>query len=67
MKLSTEPVAIVAALEALLALAIGFGLDVTAEQMALIVAATTAVLALFVRSQVTPTVKVDSVNPEYRR
>lgn len=67
MKLSTEPVAIVAAIEALLALAIGFGLDVTAEQMALIVAATTAVLALFVRSQVTPTVKVDSVNPEYRR
>lgn len=67
MSLNTEPVAIVAAIEALLALAIGFGLDVTAEQMALILAATTAVLALFVRSQVTPTVKVDSVNPEYRK
>lgn len=66
MKLNTEPVALVAALEALLALAIGFGLDVTPEQMALILAATTAVLALFVRSKVTPTVKVDAIAPEHR-
>jgi hypothetical protein len=49
-----EPVAIVAAVEAVLAVAIAFGLDVTAEQLGLIVAALTAVLALFVRSRVTP-------------
>ena len=51
---TTEPVAIVAALEAILALAIGFGLDITPEQLALILSAVTAVLALFVRSRVTP-------------
>ena len=66
MKLNTEPVAIVAALEALLALAVGFGLDLTAEQVALILAAVTALLGLFVRSRVTPTTKVATVHPEHR-
>ena len=58
MKLTTEPAAIVGAIEAILALAIGFGVDITTEQLALIMAAVTAVLALVVRSQVTPTSKL---------
>lgn len=67
MKLNTEPVVIVGALEAVLALAIGFGLDITAEQMSLVLAAVTAVMAVFVRSRVTPTTKVLTVDPEHRR
>lgn len=54
MTLNREPVAVVAAIEALLALAIGFGLDVSPEQFSLILAATTAVLAVVVRQKVTP-------------
>ena len=54
MILNREPAAIVAVVEALIALAIGFGLDVSPEQMALILTATTAVLALVVRQKVTP-------------
>lgn len=49
-----EPALIVAAIQAVLALAIGFGLPVSPEQLALIVAAMTAVLGVLVRSQVTP-------------
>lgn len=52
--MNREPVLIIAAIEAVLALAIGFGLDISAEQLGLIVAAATAVMAVFVRSQVTP-------------
>lgn len=63
-RLRTEPAAIVGALEALLALALAFGLDLSPEQVGAIIAAVTAVLALFVRSQVTPTVKVDTTVKE---
>ena len=53
-----EPVAIVAAVEAVILLAIGFGLPVTGEQVALINTALLAVLTLVARSQVTPVAKV---------
>lgn len=52
-----EPALILGFVQALLALALGFGLDWTAEQMALVLAATAAALALITRSQVTPTTK----------
>ena len=49
-----EPALILGAVQALLALAIGFGLDLSPEQVALILAATAAVIALITRSRVTP-------------
>lgn len=53
-----EPATILAAVQACIALAVGFGLDLTAEQTALILAALAAVLGLVTRSQVTPTAKL---------
>lgn len=53
-----EPALILAAVQAALALAVGFGLEVTAEQVALILAFTAAVLGLITRQQVTPTAKL---------
>ena len=49
-----EPALILAAVQALLAVAIGFGLDVSPEQLALILAGTAAVLGLITRSKVEP-------------
>jgi hypothetical protein len=49
-----EPALILAAVQAVLAVAIGFGLDVTPEQLSLILAATAAVLGLITRQKVTP-------------
>ena len=49
-----EPALILAAVQAVLAVAIGFGVDITTEQLALILAATAAVLGLVTRSKVTP-------------
>lgn len=49
-----EPALILAALSAMIALAVGFGLPVTAEQEALIVAAVSAVIGVITRSRVTP-------------
>ena len=57
--LGREPVAIVAAVNALVAVLVGFGLDVSNEQQALIQTAVTAVLAVVARQAVTPTVTVD--------
>lgn len=54
-----EPVAILAAVNAGLALGVGFGMNVTSEQQALIAAAVSAVLALAARSQVVPVVTVE--------
>ena len=50
-----EPAIIIGAVTAMISLAVGFGLDITAEQVGLITAAVTAVLSLITRSQVTPT------------
>ena len=54
MNFNREPVAIAAAIRALLVVAVGFGLDLSGEQVASIVVAVELVLGLFVRSQVTP-------------
>lgn len=50
-----EPIMVLAVLEAGLALAIGFGLNWTGEQVALVVAFSAALLGVVARSQVTPT------------
>jgi len=52
--IKNEPVAIAAALRAVLAAAAGFGFDLTGEQVALLVVAVEAVSNLFVRQAVTP-------------
>jgi uncharacterized membrane protein len=49
-----EPALILGAVNALVALAVGFGLPVTPGQVGLINAAVAAILALVVRSRVTP-------------
>jgi len=49
-----EPALILGAVNAVIALAVGFGLDITIEQASLINAAAAAVLSVAVRSQVTP-------------
>jgi hypothetical protein len=53
-----EPALIAGLVQALLALAIAFGLQLSPEQMAALVAATSAVLAVVVRRTVTPTHRV---------
>lgn len=53
-----EPALIIGAVQAVLALAVGFGLPVTTEQTALILAASAAVLAAITRQQVTPNASV---------
>lgn len=50
-----EPALIIGLVQAGLALAIGFGLTLTAAQVALILAFTAAVLSVVTRSQVSPT------------
>lgn len=52
-----EPALIIGVVTALIALAVGFGLDVTQEQVSLIVAAVAAILSLVTRSQVSPVAK----------
>jgi len=49
-----EPALVMGAVNALLALAVGFGLPITIEQGALINAAVAAVLSVIVRSKVSP-------------
>ncbi len=53
--LQTEPVAVAAAVNAILALVLGLIVHPSAEATGVIEAAVNAVLALFVRQQVTPT------------
>lgn len=50
-----EPALVLGLVQAALALAIGFGLDLSTEQLALILGFTAAVLSVITRSQVTPT------------
>lgn len=49
-----EPALILAALNALIALGVGFGLKLTPQQAALINAAVVAILGLWTRSKVSP-------------
>ncbi len=50
-----EPVAILGVVQAIVALAVGLGLQCTGEQVGLIAAASAAILGLIARSKVTPT------------
>lgn len=52
--LSREPVAIQAVVQATIALAMGFGMGITTEQMGLILMLSAAILGLITRQQVTP-------------
>lgn len=54
-----EPVVILAAVNAAIALGVGFGANLTGEQQALIGAAVSAVLALIARQAVVPNITVD--------
>ncbi len=51
---NTEPALILGAVGAIIALAVGFGLNWTGEQVALTMAAVQAFLSLIVRAKVTP-------------
>lgn len=52
-----EPAVIVGVVQAIIALAVSFGFDLSTEQVGAILAVTAAVLALVTRSQVTPTAR----------
>lgn len=54
MILGREPVAVLAMIDAVIALALAFGADLTTEQVGAIVAVVIAVSALITRAQVTP-------------
>lgn len=54
MKIRSEPVAVAAAVQAVMVAAVAFGVNVSAEQLAAVNAALIAVMGLFVRSRVTP-------------
>ena len=49
-----EPALVLGAVNAILALAVGFGLNVTSEQVGLINAAVAAILSVIVRQRVSP-------------
>lgn len=49
-----EPAAVLAAVQSALALMLAFGVKLSTEQVGTIVAVTSAILGLVVRSQVTP-------------
>ena len=53
-RIRTEPVLVTGLLEAVLVLALAFGLDLTTEQVAAIMAVAVAVLSLVARSKVSP-------------
>ena len=59
-----EPVVIAGAVEAVVLLLIGFGLDLTGDQVALIMTAVTAILALVARALVTPVAQVALTNKD---
>ncbi len=53
-RITNEPVLVLAVVQAALALAVGFGLGWTGEQVALVLALTAALLGFVARRQVTP-------------
>jgi len=55
-RIKKEPALVAGVVQAVLGLLLAFGVELTTEQTGAILAITAAVLALFVRSQVTPTV-----------
>lgn len=61
--MNREPVALAAAARALIACAVAFGLQWTAEQVAALVVAVEVVSGLFVRSRVAPNNERGAVDP----
>ena len=61
---SKEPTAILAVVSAGLAMLMGFGLDITKEQMALIMTFAAAVLGLINRRQVTSPATLQNMTPK---
>ena len=55
MNIKTEPVALAAAVKAVLVVGVAFGAGLTAEQLAAVVVAVEVIAGLFVRSRVSPT------------
>jgi hypothetical protein len=53
-----EPAVVLGFVQVVIALAVGFGLDLSTSQQALIFAAAAALIALIVRSQVTPVASI---------
>ena len=53
-RIRNEPALVIGLVQATLALVIAFGLELSEEQVGAVLAVTAAVLALVVRSQVTP-------------
>ena len=64
-KIKNEPVLITALVQALLILAVNFGLHLSHAQEGAILGATGAVLAFVARSQVTPSSKVHTTNEQF--
>lgn len=58
-RIQQEPVYTMAVVQAAIALAVSFGLELSAEQVGMIVAFTAAVLSWITRSNVTPLGKAD--------
>lgn len=56
-RIKQEPALVVGLVQATLALLLAFGVGLSSDQMAAILAVTSAVLALVVRSKVTPVAK----------
>lgn len=53
-RIKNEPAVVLGLVQAIIALVVAFGLDLTGEQTASILAVTAAVLAFVVRQRVTP-------------
>jgi hypothetical protein len=59
-RIKNEPAVVAGVVQALLGLLLAFGVDLSTEQVGAVMAVTAALLALVVRSQVTPTRKAPS-------
>jgi hypothetical protein len=62
--MNREPALIIGLVQALIALAVSFGLGLTPEQIGAVLAVTAAGLAVWTRSRVVPAAQVEP-NPEY--
>jgi hypothetical protein len=63
MKLKNEPALIVGFVQATLAVAVSFGLDLSVEQVGAIVAASAAVTSILLRQQVSPASALPAPEP----
>lgn len=64
-KIKNEPVLVTALVQAVLVLAVSFGVHLSEGQSAAILGITGAVLAFVARSQVTPSSKVHTTNEQF--